>query len=211
MSVHALSTSSTHTFSKSQQQSLTLIPGLGVEGDCHYGATVQHRSRLNIRPPPKNLRQVHLIDIGILQMVDVKPGDLGENITTKGIDLLALGEGTRLHFLPQQDDTLKCDGQDRRHGGSEASSPESANSKTYGKLNAGDHSVLVVTGLRNPCPQISRFRKGLQESFIVRDEERKIIGRKAGIMSAVEVGGVIEIGMKIVIEVPEVHKTLVCV
>jgi hypothetical protein len=214
MSIHSLSLSPTHVFSKALQQSLTLIPDLGIEGDCHYGATVQHRSRLHIKPPPKNLRQVHLMDWGILQMLDVKPGDLGENVTTEGIDLLALGEGTRLHFLSskcRQEGRPMSSNENGSHHAVETGISEAANSNRQHNLSTGDHPTLVVTGLRNPCPQISHFRKGLQESFIVRDEERKIIGRKAGIMSTVEVGGVIEIGMKIVVEKPEVHKALVCV
>src|SRR5882757_11269542 len=99
MSVISLSLSPTHDFSKTLTTTLTLLPDLGVEGDCHCGETVQHRSRLHIRPPPKNLRQVHLIDAEVLDEYGVKPGELGENVTTRGLGLLGLGRGWRLHFL----------------------------------------------------------------------------------------------------------------
>ena len=184
MSVHALSLSRSHTFSKTLAPSLTLLPNLGIQDDCHCGETVQHRSRLHIKPPPKNLRQVHLFDLEILDEYDVKPGELGENVTTVGMGLLGLGRGTRLHFLPAS------------VGGEDGDVNELEISKVR------DHPVLVVTGLRNPCPQINRFRAGLQERFITRDEERKIIARRAGVMSTVETGGVIEVGMRIVVERP---------
>jgi hypothetical protein len=62
------------------------------------------------------------------------------------------------------------------------------------------HPVVVIQGLRNPCPQIDKFRPGLKESFLVRDGERKIVGRMAGVMGTVEVGGVVSVGMRIVVE-----------
>jgi MOSC domain-containing protein YiiM len=92
MSVHAVAKSTTHTFSKQVTDGITLVENLGVKDDCHFGATVQHRSRLHIRPPPLNLRQVHLIPLEILTECGVKPAEIGENITTLGIDLLELGE-----------------------------------------------------------------------------------------------------------------------
>ena len=197
MSVHALCLSEAHTFSKQMVPSLTLLPGLGVEGDCHCGETVQHRSRLKIRPKPKNLRQVHLIDLEILKECNVKTGDMGENITTVGMGLLSLGKGTRLHFFPPD-------------------SPSTAGQMIDGTselLQQPGHPVLRLEGLRNPCPQISHFRAGLQEQFIVRDEDRKIINRKAGVMTTVEegAGGVIEVGMAIFVEPATVWEKLECV
>ena len=211
MSIHALSLSTQHTFSKQSSHSLTLLPDLGVEGDCHCGETVQHRSRLKIRPPPKNLRQVHLFDLEILEQLSIKPGELGENVTTKGLNLLGLGTGTRLHFLPSAETsavdseapaTIDQAGSNRDLNGS------SVAQKAFLTI---DHPILVVTGLRNPCPQISHFRTGLQEHFIERDEERKIIARKAGIMSTVEVGGVIDVGMRVLVEPPTKWEALECV
>jgi MOSC domain-containing protein YiiM len=90
-----------HTFSKQSVQSITLHEGLGVEGDAHFGATVQHRSRVAADPSQPNLRQVHLIHAELFDDLaeagfPVMPGNLGENITTRGIDLLGLPVGARL-------------------------------------------------------------------------------------------------------------------
>jgi MOSC domain-containing protein YiiM len=101
--VTAVSCSSTHSFTKANQESIRLLPGLGVEGDAHLGATVQHRSRVARDPSQPNLRQVHLISAELhdeLQAASfvVSAGQMGENITTRGIDLLRLPTGTRLHI-----------------------------------------------------------------------------------------------------------------
>jgi MOSC domain-containing protein YiiM len=87
-----------HRFTKPRHDSITLVTGLGVEGDAHFGATVQHLSRVRRDPTQPNLRQVHLIHRELFDEVepDVAPGELGENITTAGIDLLGLPRGTRL-------------------------------------------------------------------------------------------------------------------
>lgn len=96
--VTAVSRSGSHTFSKPSQEGIRLLAGLGVEGDAHMGETVKHRSRVAQDPTQPNLRQVHLIHRELFDEVepDVAPGDLGENITTAGIDLLGLPRGTRL-------------------------------------------------------------------------------------------------------------------
>lgn len=103
--VLAVHRSRTHSFSKTPALSIRLITGLGVEGDAHAGATVKHRSRVAKDPTQPNLRQVHLIHAELLDELNargfsVKPGDLGENITTRGIDLLALAAGTLLTIGP---------------------------------------------------------------------------------------------------------------
>lgn len=90
-----------HNFSKPSCESITLLAGLGVEGDAHCGETVQHRYDRRRDPTRPNLRQVHLFAAEFLAELTahgfaVKPGDLGENITTQGIDLVALPTGTRL-------------------------------------------------------------------------------------------------------------------
>lgn len=90
-----------HRFSKTPCDQITVIEGLGVEGDAHAGATVKHRSRVAVDPGQPNLRQVHLIHTELFDEMGehgftLHPGDLGENITTRGIDLLGLGRGTRL-------------------------------------------------------------------------------------------------------------------
>ncbi len=90
-----------HRFSKCIVPEITIVPGLGVEGDAHQGVTVKHRSRVKADPTQLNLRQVHLIHSELFDEVagrgfEVGPADLGENITTKGIDLLELPRGTHL-------------------------------------------------------------------------------------------------------------------
>jgi MOSC domain-containing protein YiiM len=92
-----------HHFSKTAGLSIRLLTGLGVAGDAHMGETVKHRSRVRKDPAQPNLRQVHLMHAELFDELrakgfNVKPGDLGENVTTSGIDLLALPAGTRLHL-----------------------------------------------------------------------------------------------------------------
>lgn len=92
-----------HGLGKTRRMSVRLIEGMGVEGDAHYGAKVQHRSRKRQNPELVNLRQVHLIHAELLAELDsggfnISPGDLGENILTQGVDLLALPNGTILSF-----------------------------------------------------------------------------------------------------------------
>jgi MOSC domain-containing protein YiiM len=101
--VIAVSRSLKHAFSKSNQEKIFLQAGLGVEGDAHLGETVKHRSRVAADPSQPNLRQVHLIHAELhdeLQAAGfaISPGQMGENITTRGIDLLSLPTGTRLHL-----------------------------------------------------------------------------------------------------------------
>jgi MOSC domain-containing protein YiiM len=100
--VVAVSCNSAHTFSKPNQPGIRLLPGLGVEGDAHSGITVQHLSRIAVDPTQPNLRQVHLMHAELFDQLRtaglvVAPGDMGENITTRGIDLLGLPTGTLLH------------------------------------------------------------------------------------------------------------------
>jgi MOSC domain-containing protein YiiM len=95
-----------HRFSKPACGHIVLLQRLGVEGDAHCGATVQHRSRVARDPTQPNLRQVHLMHTELFaelrrQGFDVMPGTLGENIGTCGVDLLALPTGTRLHIGAQ--------------------------------------------------------------------------------------------------------------
>lgn len=99
--VIAVSSSIAHNFSKKNQECIRLLAGLGVANDAHMGTTVKHRSRVAQYPTQPNLRQVHLIHAELLDELQrsgfrVAPGQLGENITTFGIDLLGLPTGTRL-------------------------------------------------------------------------------------------------------------------
>ena len=101
--VTAVSRSATYTFSKPNQASIRLLAGLGVEGDAHMGATVKHRWRVAQDPSQPNLRQVHLIHAELFDELRtagfaISAGQMGENITTRGIDLLGLPAGARLHL-----------------------------------------------------------------------------------------------------------------
>lgn len=101
--VTAVSRSASHSFSKPNELFIRLVAGLGVEGDAHLGETVKHRSRVRADPAQPNLRQVHLIHSELHDELraagfDVGPGEMGENVTTRGLDLLGLPVGTRLHL-----------------------------------------------------------------------------------------------------------------
>ncbi|KJH72661.1 MOSC domain-containing protein [Aliterella atlantica] len=101
--VVAVSRSPAHTFTKQNQKSIQLLTGLGVEGDSHLGKTVKHRSRVAVDPTQPNLRQVHLIHAELHDELQasgfvVSAGQMGENITTRGIDLLSLPTSTKLHI-----------------------------------------------------------------------------------------------------------------
>jgi len=98
-----VSRSGTHTLTKPNQASIRLLAGLGVEGDAHLGGTVKHRSRVARDPSQPNLRQVHLMHAELHDGLraagfDVSPGQMGENVTTRGVDLLGLPTGTRLRL-----------------------------------------------------------------------------------------------------------------
>lgn len=101
--VVAVHSSPVHGFRKSAQASISLREGIGVAGDAHAGPTVQHRSRVAADPSQPNLRQVHLIHGELFEALrraghEVEPGELGENITTLGVDLLGLPVGARLRI-----------------------------------------------------------------------------------------------------------------
>jgi MOSC domain-containing protein YiiM len=99
----AVSRSARHTFSKPNEGSIRLLAGLGVEGDAHMGPTVKHRSRVAQDPTVPNLRQVHLIHAELHDELEaagfrLAPGEMGENVTTRGVDLLGLPTGARLRL-----------------------------------------------------------------------------------------------------------------
>ncbi|MDQ8201291.1 MOSC domain-containing protein [Pelagicoccus enzymogenes] len=144
-----------HQFSKKSVPSITLIEGVGVEGDAHAGETVQHLSRIAIDPSVPNLRQVHLIHSELLDELnakgfEVRPSDLGENITTRGLDLLSLSKGTVLKI--------------------------------------GAEAAIEITGLRNPCKQIEKFRPHMLKEVLRKNEEGEV-EKRAGIMGVVRIGG----------------------
>ncbi len=102
--VEAVHRSGAHTFRKAPQPAIRLIEGVGVEGDVHAGATVQHVSRLRREAAEPNLRQVHLLQAELHDELRtpgepaIEAGDMGENVTTRGVDLLALPARTRLRL-----------------------------------------------------------------------------------------------------------------
>jgi MOSC domain-containing protein YiiM len=101
--VVAVSSDVRHGFSKVRRDGIHLVTGFGVAGDAHLGELVQHRSRVARDPSQPNLRQVHLMHTELheelaLAGFTVVAGDLGENVTTRGLDLLGLPTGTRLRL-----------------------------------------------------------------------------------------------------------------
>ena len=101
--VTAVSLSPAHTFGKENREGIRLLAGLGVEGDAHLGETVKHRSRVARDPTQPNLRQVHLIHAELHDELraagfTVAAGEMGENVTTRGVDLLGLPTGARLRL-----------------------------------------------------------------------------------------------------------------
>ena len=173
--VEAVSQCATHRFSKQPAMWIRLLAGLGVEGDAHLGETVQHRSRIARDPAQPNLRQVHLLHGELLgelatQGFVIGPGDIGENILTRGLDLLTLPTGTVLRI--------------------------------------GAAAELRVTGLRNPCLQLDRFRPNLMAATLGRDAAGGLV-RKAGVMAVVLKAGEVRPGDPIgIILPPEPHRRL---
>jgi MOSC domain-containing protein YiiM len=99
--VVAVSSSPRHTMSKQTLPEITLLAGLGVAGDAHAGVMIKHRSRVRQDPTQPNLRQVHLVQAELHDELagrgyPLRPGAMGENITTRGIDLLSLPTATTL-------------------------------------------------------------------------------------------------------------------
>jgi len=174
--VEAVSQRSTHKFSKQPRMWIRLLAGLGVEGDAHLGTTVKHRSRVARDPTQPNLRQVHLLHRELLAVLETQgfvigPGDIGENILTRGVDLLGLPTDTVLRI--------------------------------------GATAAVRVTGLRNPCVQLDRFRPGLMAATLGRDEAGNLI-RKAGVMAVVLADGDVRPGDPIQISLPhEPHRCLI--
>jgi MOSC domain-containing protein YiiM len=101
--VIAVARNDAHAFSKPARDAIELREGFGIEGDAHAGSTVQHLSRIAVDPTAPNLRQVHLIHAELHDELETRgftlaPGAMGENIVTRGIDLLGLARGTVLHI-----------------------------------------------------------------------------------------------------------------
>ena len=99
----SVSRSARHSFSKERLDGIAILAGLGVEGDAHAGETVRHRYLVKKNPNAPNLAQVHLLQAELfdelkLMGIEIGPGEMGENVTTIGLDLLTLPLGTKLHL-----------------------------------------------------------------------------------------------------------------
>jgi len=75
---------------------IMLLAGLGIAGDAHSGAYVQHLYDRAVDPTRRNLRQVHLIQVELIDELkmlefDLAAGRLDENITTRHLRLVELG------------------------------------------------------------------------------------------------------------------------
>lgn len=166
--VISLARSDAHTFSKPTVDEVELVAGIGVAGDAHAGARVRHRSRVAADPTQPNLRQVHLLDRERLDHLgrlghDIGPGVLGENVTTAGIDLHALGAGTVLRL--------------------------------------GEQALVALTGLRNPCVQVTDLGDGVLQELVHREDDGTLV-RRGGVMGVVVLGGTVRVGDPIEVATP---------
>ncbi|MEQ7846182.1 MOSC domain-containing protein [Nocardioides kribbensis] len=189
-----MSRDETHRFSKTPRESITLVTGLGVVGDAHAGALVQHRSRVRRDPGRPNLRQVHLIQDDLLAEAravghDLGPGGLGENVLTTGVDLLALPTGTRL-LLGEV--VLRVTG---------LRNP----CRQIEDFSAGLLKVVVARADARPSTsEITLGPTGGAESI-----DGAGITRRAGVMAVVERGGEVRPGTAVEVELPpEPHQRL---
>lgn len=229
--VQAVSCNDAYSFSKPNRELIVLVPGLGVEGDVHAGVTVRHRHRKATDPLQPNLRQVHLLQAELHAEVraagfEVPAGGMGENVTTSGVDLLGLPCGTVLRFGSATGDSFDGSAEGALFGrvvagGGPGDVLAAAGRATLDEPTAAAVAILasvveaeaargesadprpavVVTGLRNPCQQINRFRRGLLKQVLGRDAAGKPV-RRAGVMAVVLRGGVVRPGDVISVELP---------
>jgi len=187
--VLAVHCDSQHRFSKPTVEAIALDAGLGVVGDAHYGATVQHRYHKRWRPQVPNLRQVHLLSASLLDWLAAQgfalaPGALGENITLAAAPgwnwqaLMDLPVGTQLHF--------------------------------------SRGPVLVLTGWRQPCVLIDRLQPGLQAAMAPHRVSTPAPGPghryRIGVMATVHTGGCIRAGDAVQLQrPPPPHHPMECV
>ncbi|WP_436522709.1 MOSC domain-containing protein [Actinoplanes sp. HUAS TT8] len=216
--VAAVSRNDAYTFSKPNRDEIVLVAGLGVEGDIHAGVNVRHRSRVRADPAQPNLRQVHLIQAELFDEVagkgfDVPAGGIGENVTTRGLDLLALPRGTILRFGPPPDGAMpESPGEHPVRAVLAAAASAELDEATARATTAVAHAVdrdsgadpraaVVLAGLRNPCAQINTFRPGLLKEVLGQDDHGHVV-RRAGVMGVVLRGGPIRPGDPVAVELP---------
>jgi hypothetical protein len=193
--------------------------------------TVRHRSRVAADPDQPNLRQVHLIHGELHDELDeagyeVPAGGLGENVTTSGIDLLALPVGTVLRFgpapaavpAPKSEVAGAEEGAAAVVAAAERASLDDSAAAAVSALAArlaaersatpDPRPAILVTGLRNPCQQINRYRPGLLKRVLGRKADGSL-DRRAGVMAVVLRGGPIRPGTEIDVELPALpHRAL---
>ncbi|WP_426247319.1 MOSC domain-containing protein [Nocardioides sp. LHG3406-4] len=194
MAAHVVSVSrdETHRFSKEPCASITLVEGMGVAGDAHAGAVVQHRSRVRRGPDQPNLRQVHLIHDEILDEAraaghNVGPGSLGENILTRGLDLLSLATGTRLLI-----------------GGTVLRVTGLRN--PCRQINRYSAGLLKIVLTRDDS--VAASSAGTLRASVARESFDGVV-RKAGVMAVVDRGGEVRPGDSIKVRLPdEPHRPL---
>jgi len=226
--VAAVSRTGDYTFSKPNQDEIVLVAGLGVAGDVHAGATVRHRSRVRADPGQPNLRQVHLIHGELFDELradgwEVEPGQMGENVTTRGLDLLGLPRGTILRFGPPPANGGRVTGSAAQEAvagvlaAAEKSQLEPAVAEAVAALTAAvsrfgsgerdgnaepdGRPAVVVTGLRNPCAQINGLGDGLLKKVAYADADGRFV-RKAGVMGVVLRGGPVRPGDPVEVDLP---------
>ncbi|WP_110182738.1 MOSC domain-containing protein [Nocardioides solisilvae] len=187
--VVAVSRDASHRFSKVPVESITLVAGHGVLGDAHAGPLVQHRSRVRRDPTQPNLRQVHLLHVEVFEDAralghELRPGDLGENVLTAGLDLLGLPTGA----------LLDLDGPVVRVTGLRNPCAQ-INAFRPGLLKA----VLTRTdGTPTDEPAPSTASPGSATAPVV---------RRAGVMAVVERGGEVVPGQAITVVLPDAPHT----
>lgn len=182
--VVAVSRDQMHRFSKEPVEHIELVAGLGIVGDAHAGTLVQHRSRVRRDPNQPNLRQVHLLHAELFAKAqemgfELSPGDLGENILTAGVDLLALPTGTLLHI---GDAVLRLTG---------LRNP----CAQINHFRPGLLKVVLATedGTPRGKPAPATGPAGAGSTLVI---------RKAGVMSVVERGGEVRPGQAVEVRLP---------
>lgn len=231
--VAAVSRNEAYAFSKPVRRQIILLAGVGVEGDAHAGTTVKHRSRVRADPSQPNLRQVHLLAAELFDEVrahgyDVAPGQLGENVTTRGIDLLRLPRGTILRFGAVPRDAVESgpDGVAALSGilaaahravlsaeTAAAVAAVTAAAERDGRVCGGQQPsgrvrdqldprpAVILAGVRNPCVQINGLRPGLLKCVLGRDDGGNPV-RRAGVMGVVLRGGPVRPGDPVTVVLP---------
>lgn len=218
--VVSVSCNDVYSFTKPVRDEIVLVAGIGVEGDVHAGVHVRHRGRVRADPTQPNLRQVHLIHEELFAEVGAKgyavaPGELGENVTTSGVDLLGLPVGTILRFGPPRAETAASGGGGgagtvaavlAAAAGATLDPPTAAAARAVeaaAARDAGDdpRPAVIVAGLRNPCAQINGFQSGLLKEVVGKDGDGNLV-RKGGVMAVVLRGGAIRAGHVVGVELP---------